>query len=137
MRLVVNTNRIVAALIKNSFSRKIITSRKFELITASLAKIEIKKHKAEIIKKSHLPEAEFERLLSVIFKKVYVVNDSIIRSKEVPARKIMDSIDPDDSPFIALALSVKNDGIWSDDEHFTKQDRIKIWKTKDLSRYVT
>jgi predicted nucleic acid-binding protein len=48
------------------------------------------------------------------------------------ARKIMDKIDPSDTPFMALALAVENDGIWSDDRHFLRQRRVKTWKTKDL-----
>ena len=42
------------------------------------------------------------------------------------AKEIMDKIDPSDTPFIALALVVENDGIWSDDRHFEEQNRIKI-----------
>jgi predicted nucleic acid-binding protein len=48
----------------------------------------------------------------------------------------MDRIDPDDSPFIALAMSIENEGIWSDDKHFMVQDAIKIWKTAQLFEYV-
>ena len=48
----------------------------------------------------------------------------------------MDKIDPDDTPFIALALAVENDGIWSDDKHFEQQNRIKIWKTGALSKSI-
>jgi predicted nucleic acid-binding protein len=44
----------------------------------------------------------------------------------------MDAIDPDDTPFIALASAVENDGIWSDDKHFQQQTRIRVWQTKDL-----
>lgn len=136
MRLVVNTNRIIAALIKNSYSRKIIMSRKFELITIGFGIAEIKRHKSEILKKATITEAEFEALLSTFLRKIYVVSDTLIRNKEDQARKIMDSIDPDDSPFIALALLIETDGIWSDDRHFTKQKVVKVWKTEDLLKYV-
>lgn len=136
MRLVVNTNRIIAALIKDSFSRKIIMSGKFELVTPKFSRIEITNNKKEILEKTHLSETEFDTLLSLFFKKIYTVEDFIIKQKKNQARKIMDEIDPDDSPFIALAFSIKNDGIWSDDKHFSKQAEIKIWKTKDLSKYV-
>jgi len=43
----------------------------------------------------------------------------------------MDKIDPDDTPFIAAALATNSD-IWSDDKHFQKQNKIKVWKTEDL-----
>lgn len=48
----------------------------------------------------------------------------------------MDRIDPSDTPFIALALSIESDGIWSDDDHFQMQDRVRIWKTKELVRFL-
>jgi predicted nucleic acid-binding protein len=136
MRLIINTNRIIAALIKDSYSRKIIMSGKFELVTISFASNEIKKHKREILDKTNLSEIEFDNLLSIFLKKIYVIDDIVINSKTKEARKIMDNIDPDDSPFIALALSIKNDGIWSDDMHFSKQNVIKVWRTDQLFRPV-
>ena len=48
------------------------------------------------------------------------------------ADEIMGEIDKGDVVFIALALSFENDGIWSDDGHFLKQDVIKIYRTCDL-----
>lgn len=67
---------------------------------------------------------------------MYVVDDSIIKYKFEEAKYIMDKIDKDDTPFIALALAVTNDGIWTDDKHFEKQSRIKVWKTQILSSYL-
>ena len=46
----------------------------------------------------------------------------------------MDMIDPKDTPFIALALAVENDGVWSEDRRFEQQSRVKVWKTKELLR---
>lgn len=137
MRLVVNTNRIVAALIKDSVSRKIIMSKKFELAAPRFAKAEVINQKKIILEKAGLSGVEFDRLLSMFFSRIYAVEDSIIRIKKDQARKIMDKIDPDDAPFIALALAIKNDGIWSDDKHFKKQNAIRIWQTKNLLKYVT
>ena len=48
----------------------------------------------------------------------------------------MASIDIEDVPFIALALSIGNDGIWSDDNHFQKQKKIKIWKTEEVIKML-
>jgi len=135
MRLIVNTNRIIAALIKDSYSRKIIMSKKFELITPEFSKAEIKGHRSEVLKKSKISDAEFDKIFSSLFNKIYVIEDKAIRKKEKPARRIMDHIDPDDSPFIAASLSIENDGIWTDDPHFTKQKSVKVWKTSELVKY--
>ncbi|MEM3381181.1 MAG: PIN domain-containing protein [Candidatus Bathyarchaeia archaeon] len=62
----------------------------------------------------------------MLFSRIFVVNDIVIENKMEEIRKILDTIDPADTPFIALALSVENDGIWSDDKHFKRQSKIKI-----------
>ena len=46
--------------------------------------------------------------------------------------KIIGLIDEKDVPFIATALSIKNDGIWTNDKHFEKQDEIRIFSTLDM-----
>ncbi len=50
-------------------------------------------------------------------------------SKKILSRKT-------DAPFITLALIIPNDGVWSNDKHFLKQDRIKIWTTRDLIKLI-
>ena len=45
---------------------------------------------------------------------------------------IMGEIDEKDTQFIALALAINNDGIWSNDRHFDKQEKIKIYRTIDI-----
>ena len=132
MRLVVDTNIIMAALIKNSVSRKIIISGKLELVTAGFAIEELKGHKKEILDKAGTSEAEMQKLLAIFFKKIYIVEDWMIKDQETEARGIMDRVDPDDSPFVALALAIRNDGIWSNDAHFKEQKRIKIFTTENL-----
>ena len=48
----------------------------------------------------------------------------------------MRDIDEKDAPIIACALAISNEGIWTEDKHFEKQNRIKIWKTKELEEYL-
>ncbi|KXB01074.1 hypothetical protein AKJ41_02850 [candidate division MSBL1 archaeon SCGC-AAA259O05] len=47
------------------------------------------------------------------------------------AEKTIGEIDPDDVPFLALALHLDAD-IWSDDKHFQKQEKVNVWKTTQL-----
>jgi len=42
------------------------------------------------------------------------------------------TIDQKDAPYIALALTIENDGIWTADKHFKKQNYIKVFTTEDL-----
>lgn len=82
--------------------------------------------------KTRLTNEQLNLALSSLFSRVFVLSDIAVESKMDEAREIMDAIDPDDTPFIALASAVENDDIWSDDKHFQQQTRIRVWQTKDL-----
>ena len=41
-----------------------------------------------------------------------------------------------DVPFVALALSVANDGVWSNDKHFENLRGVKVWKTSGLLKFI-
>jgi predicted nucleic acid-binding protein len=119
-------------LVRESTSRKILLSDKFEFLTVGFAESEIEEHRQELQERAKLTEKQLDAVLAVLFSRIFVVSDVAIQNKMPEARKIMDKIDPSDTPFMALALAVENDGIWSDDRHFLRQRRVKTWKTKDL-----
>jgi predicted nucleic acid-binding protein len=49
------------------------------------------------------------------------------------ANKLIGKIDKGDVPFLALALSAPNNGIWTENaRHFEFQKKVKIWTTKAL-----
>jgi len=131
MRLIVNTNRIIAALIKDSASRKIIIHSNAELLTIGFLNKEIQKYNGTLLKKSSLNKIELDILFKKLMEKVLILDDRLINTKIKEARRIMDKIDTNDTPFIAAALAAKAD-IWSDDEHFQRQNKVKVWRTKDL-----
>jgi hypothetical protein len=107
LRVVVNSDRIIAALIKDSKSREIILSGKFELVTIDFAVSEIREHEEEeILQKAHLPKSQFESVLSILLSRIFLTNDLVVRGKMKEAKIIMDQIDPGDTPFIALALAI-------------------------------
>ena len=132
MRLVVDTNIIIAALIRDSVCRKILLSPRFEFITIGLTRFEIEAHKPELLEKARISEEEFSKIFSLLFSKLFIITDGVIKSKMSTAITIMDNIDPDDTPFIALALAVQNDGIWSDDKHFQDQNKVRVFTTREL-----
>lgn len=131
MRLIVDTNRIIAALIKDGASRKIITHLKADLITVGFGKTEIKKHKKEILKKSRISENDLDIIFGRIFSKLIVLDDQTIKPYLSEADSIMKKIDIDDAPFIAAALATGSN-IWTEDKAFKKQKKVKIITTQEL-----
>lgn len=131
MKLIVDTNIIFSALIRDSLTRYIIFHIKVELLTVGFTYIELQKYKQEILKKSESSEEAVELLLQKIMTKIKIVDDSLISSEFQNAYTTMKLIDMKDTPFLAAALATKSD-IWSDDKHFEKQNKVRVWKTKDL-----
>ena len=136
MKLVIDTNRLVAALIKSSFTRKIILSDKFELYSPEYILNEIGKNRKYLIMKAKVNEAKFEEILIILLNHIHLVPFEDFKDKYLEALKIMKYIDPDDTPFLALGLSLKIDGIWTEDKDFNKQMNIKVYSTKDLLGFM-
>ena len=136
MRFIVDTNVVFSALIKDSATRKLIHLPGMEYYTPEFAHIEIENHKEEIRKKSRMDEGEFDILLDSILSQIIVSPIEEYKAEIKEAYQIMKDIDPDDTPFLALAINLNCDGIWSNDSDFEKQNRIKVWKTKDMVRFL-
>ena len=132
MNFILDTNILFSALIKDSTSREILFSPKFKFYLPEYSLTELKKYYTEISKKSNLKESEINDLLKRILKKSVIVPFNKYKQKLEKAMKIIGSIDEKDSPFISTALCIKNEGIWTNDKHFLKQNEIKIFSTLDM-----
>ena len=73
MKLVLDSNIIFSALIKNSTTRDIIISDVFELHAPEYIFSEITKHKELLLRKSKLNEEEFDALLLLLQKHIRLV----------------------------------------------------------------
>ena len=130
MKIVVDTNRIIAALIKKGTSRDILFDENFEFRTPDYSITEIRKHKDKLIKKIKLTEEEFELLLTLIFEYIIIVPQSEYDEFMSECKDFIS--DPDDVPFLALCLAGNAQGVWSHDHHFLEQNKFKIFTNIDL-----
>lgn len=133
MKLVIDTNKIISALIKDSLSRKIMINDYFELITPDYTLDEINKYKKEIIERTNINEEEFEILNNILFQHIKIISKESYNKFFDEAKKLIDDVK--DVPFIALALA-NNCGIWSEDKDFQRQKTIKVFKTEDLIKLI-
>lgn len=136
IRLVVDTNIIISATIKDSGARGILLHPAFQFFTPEHALAEIERHYDEIREKTGLADAECRKLIDVLISSVTVIPKSEFREYLPRGRQIMHDIDVDDTSFIALALSFKNEGIWSEDKDFQRQNAVRIWRTRDLANML-
>src|SRR3989338_7872467 len=132
MKLVIDTNVFMAGLVKDSIVRKVLSSENIQFFIPEHALNELEKHKNTLIKKANINVAEFDEMVSLLLENIEVVPESKIKVKFKEAEAVMKDIDIKDSPFIATVLSIECDGLLTFDEHFQKQNKIKIFKIKDL-----
>ena len=132
MRLVVDSNRFIAALIKDGLSRTSISSRNLSFYSPSYVLEEVEKYLPYIINKSKMSKENIELLFALFSENIETVSDNDIKRKMPEAIKIMENIDMNDAPILACALAIRNQGIWTEDRHFEKQDKVRMWKSADL-----
>lgn len=135
MRLVIDTGVLIAALLKKSVTREILLFPFMEFLLPEYALEELEAHKDSISSRSGLTQEEIDVVLSMLMENISIIPVSEIKPNLKKAERIIGSIDPFDVPFVALSLSTKNDGIWSNDKHFENLKGIKVWKTSDVFNY--
>jgi len=130
--IVIDTNIIISALIKDSATRKIIVESALQFAYPEPSLQEIIKYKSYILEKSGYSKSTFDSILNKLLEYINLIPLSIIGPKLNRAKKEMESIDVKDAIFLALALALDNAAIWSDDTDFEKQKSVRVLKTRDM-----
>jgi predicted nucleic acid-binding protein len=136
MRLVLDTNILIAALIKDSLTRAILLSPDVECLLPEHALEELHRHRAKIVRHSGLKPAEVDLLMSLLMEHMTIVPAARLALHLSEAETLIGDRDPDDVPFVALALAEENDGIWSNDRAFDGLAGLRVWNTASLKRHL-
>ncbi len=132
MKVVLDVNVVISALIRDSTTRKIILNSEFSLYFPEPSLHKIRKYKNYIMEKSGISEQDYDKVLSTLFKYIKLVpNEEVIKNWD-EAKKVIEKVDKEDVIFVATALGIEDSLIWSDDKHFDRQNKIRIIKTKHL-----
>ena len=132
MRLVIDTNRIMAGLLKESTSRKIILDNHFLFYAPDYIETELFRHREYLMKKAKITESDFDTLLHILLEQITLVPFDTFEPEYSRAIRIMEPIDENDAPFLAVGVALKLDGIWTEDRHFLRQDLLRVFQTGDL-----
>jgi len=108
-----------------------LLSQNHQLFVPEHAVEETRRRFGLIMKKTGLSEDEVELVLGVLLTNLHVIPSKDIMANWKGAEEIMVGIDRSDTTFVAAALSLRCDGIWSDDLHMKRQKKVKVWNTKE------
>lgn len=130
MKIVVDANRVIASLIKDSTTREILFNNYFEFFAPSFIKTELYKYRKEIIKKAGIKKENFDFLIGLFFEKIKIINkDAYIQFSKHFSNEI---VDIKDVPYLAVCLHTKSRGIWTHDFHFKRQNKVKVFSNIDM-----
>jgi predicted nucleic acid-binding protein len=132
MKLVIDTNRVMAGLLRDSASRKVILHDSFSFYAPDYIETELAKHRPYLVKKAKIAEPDFDLLMQTLLDKIVLVPFEDMEQEYDRAMEIMETVDEDDTPFLAVGLALSIEGIWTEDRHFLRQDLLNVWSTRDL-----
>lgn len=132
MNIIIDSNILFSALIKESMTRKIIFEYDGLFLFPSFIFEEIEKHKKELFEKSEMGEEDFNKLLELILKKVKIVSSEELYPYKKEAMEIVREVDLDDVTFIACALAYPTSIIWSDDKKLKSLTKVKVLNTREI-----
>ena len=129
MEIIIDNNILFSLMSPNSIASKIFENSDIKFIAPNYIKTELEKYKEECQIKSGLSKNEFEERKKYLESKIIFYQVEEYKKFLKKAIKLIS--DPDDIPYLALALK-KNNSIWSNDPHLKKQSQIGVLTTKEL-----
>ncbi len=132
MRRVIDTNRIMAGLLKDATSRRIILHPLFTFYAPDFCATELFRHRGFLMRKAGLSRRDFDQILHILLAQVTLIPFEDFEAFYDHAGEIMKLIDEDDTPFLAVGLALGIGHIWTEDRHFREQKELKVWSTRDL-----
>lgn len=136
MRLVVDSNIVFAALLRDGVARGLLIESPFDLLSPEWMLVEIRSHGAEIARRAHLMPEELDVLLALVTERLEIVARTEYEATLGEARTRIQGSDPGDVPFLALALSRSCDGIWTQNTRDFENGGVSLWTTKRVVDWV-
>lgn len=132
MKLVVDTNIFFKALTQRATVRSLLLDPRHQFYVPEYLMEEVGRHLPLIAAKAHLAVSQVQEALRVLLANMQVIPAGSLRARWQQVEEIIGQIDQKDVPFVAAALSVAADGIWSDDKDFKRQRAVRVWSTAEL-----
>lgn len=135
MSLVVDSNVIFAAMLRDGATRGLLVEPPMPLLSPEWMLSEIRAHVPEISRRSGIGERDLALLLALLCENIEVVPEPEYAPQMARARG-MTPQDPGDAPFVAVALSRACQGIWTQNTRHFEGTGIDVWSTARILEWV-
>ncbi len=132
MRLIVDANILLAALIRDSSTRALLLDERLELIAPDALVIEVKRHvetDEEIRRKSHLSQSQLVELSSILCSQIRIVDRTEYWDELAEGFRL--ATHPEDAPYLALGLKT-GVPVWSNDAGMARQKQVQVLTTAEV-----
>ncbi|QZA88409.1 PIN domain-containing protein [Salinarchaeum sp. IM2453] len=131
MKLVIDANVVISALIADSKTRELIVTLEPDLLTPAFVHDEIENYQDLIVEKSGMEPDRVAQFINLLFQYIDVVPASEFYPAIESADRAIGDTDPDDVLYLACAIAC-DAAIWSDDSDFVEQDLVETYSTSDV-----
>ena len=131
MKLVVDANVVISALVADSKTRELVVTLEPDLLTPEVVRDEIGNYEDLIVEKSGMDRDRVEKFVDLLFQYVEVVSAEEFYPYIEQAEEAIADIDPDDVLYVACALAW-DAAVWSDDTDFEEQTLVEVYSTGDV-----
>ena len=131
MKLVIDANVVISALIADSKTRELVVTLEPDLLTPSFVHDEIGNYEDLIVEKSGMTPGRVRQFVELLSQYIEVVPVDEFYPYIEEADAAIGETDADDVLYVACALARDAD-IWSDDSDFDEQDAVEAHSTSDV-----
>ena len=131
MKLVIDANVVISALIADSKTRELIVTLEPDLLTPAFVHDEVENYEDLIVEKSGMEPDRVAQFIDLLFQYIEVVPADDFYPAIDRAKEAINDTDPDDVLYLACAIA-RDAVIWSDDSDFDEQDLVETYSTSDV-----
>jgi len=131
MKLVIDANVVISALVADSKTRELIVTLEPDLLTPAFVYDEIENYEDLIVEKSGMEQDRVTQFIDLLFQYVEVVPADDFYPAIEKANAAIGDTDPDDVLYLACAIA-SDAAVWSDDSDFDEQDLVETYSTSGV-----
>jgi len=131
MKLVVDADVVISALISDSKTRELLVTLEPDLLTPEVVHDEIERYEDLIVEKSGMDLDRVRQFIDLLFDHIETVPASEFYQHIDQADSAIGETDPDDVLYVACALGCEA-AIWSDDSDFNEQNLVSVFSTGEV-----
>jgi predicted nucleic acid-binding protein len=128
MKLVIDANVVISALVADSKTRELIVTLEPDLLTPAFVYDELGNYEELIVEKSGMDQDRVAQFIDLLFQYIEVVPADDFYPAIEKADEAIGDTDPDDVLYLACAIAT-DAAVWSDDSDFDEQKVVETYST--------